>query len=151
MKLVAGTVAVLFLTVLSNFANAHFTLVKMPGSAGDLRSLLQEHELKAGKLHEKLYVELMADWCVHCHALNASLDNEKMQEAFQGTYIVQVDEDKWKDQLGSIGINPVGIPAFYQIDKNGLTTGYSINGGAWDEDTVANMAPPLKKYFLDAK
>lgn len=150
MKSVVSIVMVLLFSVQAFAGHAPFTVVKL-SSAGDLRLLLQQEQQRAEKQHEKLFVELDADWCVHCRKLNASLGDNKMQRAFRGTYIVQVDEDQWKDQLGSIGISLVGIPAFYQIDKNGLATSYTINGGAWGEDTVANMAPPLKKYFLHAK
>ncbi|MES1192250.1 MAG: thioredoxin domain-containing protein [Steroidobacter sp.] len=150
MKSVVGVVMAVLFSVQVFAGNAPFTVVKL-SSSGDLRMLLQQHEQQAEKQHEKLFVELDADWCIHCRKLNATLGDAKMQRAFRGAYIVQVDEDKWKNQLGSIGINPVGIPAFYQIDRDGMATTYTINGGAWGEDTVANMAPPLKKYFSNAK
>ena len=150
MKSVIGVVMALLFSVQVCAGNVVFTVVKLSGS-GELRMLLQQHTQHAEKQHQKLFVELDADWCIHCRRLNASLGDVKMQQAFRGTYIVKVDEDTWKNQLGSIGINPVGIPAFYQIDKDGVTNGYTINGGAWGEDTVANMAPPLRKYFLHAK
>ena len=151
MKYVVSFIAVLILCGQSFAADAHFTLVKLSRSTGDLHSQLQQQEQQAEKSHEKMFVQITADWCIHCRMLNASLNNSKMKDAFKGTYIVQVDADEWKDQLGSIGIQLNGIPAFYQISKDGLVTSYTINGGAWGEDTVANMAPPLKNYFSHAK
>lgn len=151
MKYLLSVVAALLFCCSVAIADTPFTVVKLSKSAGELKSQMLAQQQQSEKLHQKIFVQLTADWCIHCRKLNASLANKKMKDAFQRTYIVQLDVDEWKDQLGSIDVHPNGIPAFYQIGENGLATNYTINGGAWGEDMVANMAPPLKNYFTHAR
>jgi hypothetical protein len=39
------------------------------------------------------------------------------------------------------------VPAFVALDPAGRPTGRVIDGRAWKEDSVANMAPPLERFF----
>jgi len=35
----------------------------------------------------------------------------------------------------------------YELDEHGQVTGRRIDGGAWNEDTVDNMAPVLSRFL----
>jgi hypothetical protein len=82
-----------------------------------------------------------------CKALRRSLSDQRMIEAFTGTYIIQLDWNAWLDQLDEAGFTVEAVPAFFELDAKGRPTGRTITGGAWGEDIPENMAPPLKKFF----
>jgi thiol:disulfide interchange protein len=127
-----------------------FTLVKLQPGAGSLEDQLKIEAQKAGDLGQTPFVECTADWCPPCRALRKSLTDERMIDAFTGTYIIQVDVDAWDKQLSRAGFNVRGIPAFFEIDQQGQPTGRIITGGAWGEDIPENMAPPLRDFFSSA-
>ena len=110
-----------------------------------------KHREEAIGLNQKIFVQIVAVWCVPCKALRANMEHELMGDAFQGTYIVQLDFDEWFNQLPDINVpnKKLPIPAFFRIDAKGVATNQTINGGAWEDDTPENMAPVLKKYFLN--
>ena len=70
-----------------------------------------------------------------------------MIDAFSGTYIIQLDFDEWERQLSDSGFYVPGIPAYYEVDAEGFSTGRMITGGAWGEDVAENIAPPMKAFF----
>lgn len=124
-----------------------FTLVRYPANNGSLTSLLGAEAQRAADSDRQPYVEFYADWCGPCQALRRSLTDQRMIDAFAGTYIVQLDWDAWKDQLSEAGFSVKGVPAFFELDAAGKPTGRTITGAAWGEDIPENMAPPLKKFL----
>ncbi len=124
-----------------------FSLVRISTADGQLEDLLKAEAEKAKQLDRAPYVEFYADWCPPCNALRKSLSDERMIDAFDGTYIIQLDLDEWKSRLAGTGFNVVGIPVFFELDGTGQPTGRTITGGAWGEDIPENMAPPLKEFF----
>ena len=92
---------------------------------------------------------LAASWCPPCIAIERHREDAKMKDAFKGVHVIEIDIDEWKkDELAALGMETSTIPAFFALDKNGKTTGKSIDGGAWGGNIPANMAPPLKKFFI---
>ena len=124
-----------------------FTLVRLSPSDGPLEDLLTAEAHKAQEAKQAPYVEFDADWCKSCRALNASLSNERMIDAFEGTYIIRLDLDEWESQLSGAGFYVSGIPTFYGINAEGKPTEHIITGAAWGADIPENMAPPLKEFF----
>jgi thiol-disulfide isomerase/thioredoxin len=139
-------VFVLLLISLSTFAE-NFTLVKLDKRDGDIKQQISKHVLIAKKLNQKVFLQIMAEWCKPCRALRASMNDPLMKEAFSGTYILQFDFDEWDEQLKSVGANAEAIPVFFKVTDSGVVTKDSIHGGAWKEDIPSNIAPALKKYF----
>jgi thiol-disulfide isomerase/thioredoxin len=124
-----------------------FTIVKIEKGKGKLEDILQIEAQKAVAMGRHPYVEFYADWCPPCKALKESLSDERMIDAFKGTYIIRLDLDEWERNLSGTGFHVIGIPAFYEIDSNGKPTGRMITGGAWGEDIPENIAPPMKEFF----
>jgi thiol:disulfide interchange protein len=60
---------------------------------GEFVSLLAREVARAAALDRVPFLELTAEWCAPCKALRASFDDPLMQDAFAGTYIIQVDVD----------------------------------------------------------
>lgn len=124
-----------------------FTVVQLFPEFGELSDQLQK-EIEQAKLEgRKPYVEGTADWCAPCRSLRNSLSHPKMQDAFEGTYIIQMDVDAWSKKLKGSDFDFSSIPVFYEVDDEGKPTGRSIDGGAWGDNIPANMAPPLKDFF----
>lgn len=128
-----------------------FTIVEIEYSETPLDELLQLEVQKARNKEQRPYVEFYADWCAPCVALRKSLNDERMIDAFAGTYIIQLNLDEWGDEASRKGFNVPAIPLFFELDAAGNPTGRTINGGAWGEDIPENMAPPLKTFFQEGK
>lgn len=128
-------------------ASDKFTLVRLKASDGQLEPLLKAEVQKAKQQKRQPFVEFYADWCPPCQALRQNLSDPRMIEAFEGTYIIQLNLDEWKGQLSQTDFVVPGIPMFFEIDEAGKPTGRVITGGAWGEDIPENMAPPLKSFF----
>jgi len=124
-----------------------FTIVRVGQNDGKLKDILRLEAQKAVEIGRQPYVEFYADWCPPCNALRESLSDERMIDAFDGTYIIKLDLDAWENKLSGTGFYVVGIPAFYEIDSDGRPTGRMITGGAWGEDIPENIAPPMKEFF----
>ncbi len=93
-------------------------------------------------------VYLSAGWCGPCVAIKKYRSEPKMRDAFVGVAIIELDVDEWKAaDLAALGMKSTTIPVFYFVDKDGKSTGKSIDGGAWGDNIPKNMAPPLKAFF----
>jgi thiol-disulfide isomerase/thioredoxin len=125
----------------------HFTVVRVGKTKEKLLDIIKVEAKKAFDLGRQPYVEFYADWCPPCNAIRENLSDERMIDAFSGTYIIKVDLDFWESKLSGTGIYVSGIPAFYEIDSDGNPTGRMITGAAWGEDVPENIAPPMKEFF----
>ena len=122
---------------------------EVPPPDGELTAVLKDQAANAQAAHRKPYVYFYADWCGPCKALRKSLDdnNPLMMDAFQGTYIIQLNVDTWGKGPEAKPFDTHAIPVLFELDSDGRPTGRKIDGGAWAEDIPKNMAPPLKKFF----
>jgi hypothetical protein len=125
----------------------NFSIVELNPSAGDLPSMLKAEVKKAREAGQKPFMEVYADWCRPCVALRKSLNDARMIDAFDGTYIIQVDGDAWRSALSGPGFPVNEIPVFLELNEEGKPTGRSITSNAWKANTPAEMAPPLKRFF----
>mgnify|MGYP002640036946 CR=1 FL=1 len=124
-----------------------FSFVKIVGNGASLEEILFLEAQKALEQGRDPFVDFYADWCPPCIAIEESMDDPKMIDAFSGTYIIQIDFDEWKGKSVDAGFYVLGVPTYYEIDAEGRSTGRMITGGAWGEDTAASMAPPMKAFF----
>jgi hypothetical protein len=70
-----------------------------------------------------------------------------MVRAHLPVHIIELDADKHLATLKALAIAPTGIPHWEMVDKKGNSTGKKIDGSAWTENTVENMAPALSRFF----
>ena len=124
-----------------------FSLVVLHPSEGDLAELLALHAGRSGELGLAPFVEFSPEWCPSCVILARSLGDERMVDAFRGTYIIRLDIDEWNRSLPGTGFRVIGVPTFFEVDAGGAPTGRMLTGAAWGEDVVENMAPLLKEFF----
>ncbi len=126
-------------------------VVPDPSSPDGLKGVLLTEATRAAASGQTPFVQLYAEWCGPCRELRASMEDDRMLEAFEGTWILLLDMDVWRVALAGAGVDGGGVtvPAFYAVLPDG-TLGESINGHAWGENTAANMAPVLQRYFRAA-
>jgi hypothetical protein len=72
-----------------------------------------------------------------------------MTAAFEGTYIINLDIDQWgySEDKQVPGFAFDGIPIFFALDGQGRSTGETISGNDWEENT---KAPLLTEFFASA-
>lgn len=125
-----------------------FTITELHPTPEDLANVLRRGVAAAIKSDRKPFAELVAKWCGPCRALDASLTDPAMVDAFRGTAIFKLDIDEWHARLGPVGLpEDQPVPGFYRLDNTGRATTMKIDGEAWAEDIPKNMAPPLKAFF----
>jgi len=121
--------------------------IRLKPVQGKLFDLLKIEAERAKKIGLKPFAEFYADWCPACMEIENSKYHTLMMEAFNGTYIIQLNVDEWNDYLAGTGFDFEYIPIFFRLDEDGKPTGDWIDGGAWAENIPENMAPPLKAFF----
>jgi thiol-disulfide isomerase/thioredoxin len=125
-----------------------FTIIELHPTAQDLAIVLRREVAAAIESGRKPFAELVAKWCGPCRALDASLTDPAMVDAFRGTAIFKLDIDEWHARLGAVGLpDDQPVPGFYRLDNTGRATSVKIDGEAWGADIPKNMAPPLKAFF----
>src|SRR5262245_13018151 len=68
--------------------------------AGDLLSVqLARESHKAVEADRRPFLYVYADWCGPCQSLHASLGDQRMVDAFSGTYIILANLDEWRSQV----------------------------------------------------
>lgn len=88
-----------------------------------------------------------ATWCGPCKVYKNSLEDPAMIRAHLPVHIIELDADKHPNTLQALKITPSGIPHWEMVDRSGVTTGRKIDGSAWQDNTVENMAPALTTFF----
>ncbi len=118
-----------------------------PNGSEALSAVLAREAKTAGEKKLRPFVEIGAPWCEPCRAIESSMSDERMKTAFEGTYVIHLDADEWGGKLGEAGVASAQIPVFFALDANGKPNGRRIDGGAWDANVPANMAPKLGAFF----
>ena len=77
--------------------------------------------------------------------ISASLSEPLMQTALAGVRLVRVDVDAFADDLDALRIQHERLPGFFLLALD-LSPRDAIDGGEWDEDVAANIAPPLGAF-----
>lgn len=122
--------------------------VTYAAAKGELTGLLAGERSAARKDGRCAVAQVYADWCGPCRALRASMDDPRMQDAFAGVHLVQLELDAWDPQLRAQKPE-INLPSLYEIREDG-TLGQHIDGGAWGSDVPENMAPPLGAFVNQA-
>lgn len=112
-------------------------------NSGKLLSLIKA-EISAKR---KPALFFTATWCGPCKKFKSALSDPMMQEAMNGITLIMIDADidGGKEKFGA-KYKVSAYPTFLKMDADGNSL-KKIDGGAWNEDTPANMAPAMKKFM----
>ena len=129
-------------------STAPFVIVRINKANGGLMAQLASEVKKANALGLAPFIEFDATWCPPCQAIDDSIKakNPLILKAFEGIYLIRADVDEWGWGDGK-NFNIEAIPVYYQLDDEGIPSGASVNGSAWNEDIPENFSPVLDKFF----
>jgi len=118
----------------------------------DLAGALRNHakQASAKRLLPVVFVGQLS--CEPCESLKRYRNDPSMQDALQGTSVIELDLARWgSSDISNLGMSTHAIPALFVLDDEGRYTGKMITGGAWGDDIPENMAPPLTEFFIRAR
>jgi thiol-disulfide isomerase/thioredoxin len=134
-------------TFTPTYSQLPYTMVEIKGTKEELALILFREAQNAKKLGRAPYIQIYADWCPSCRALERSMKDERMIEAYRGTYVILANIDVWRDQFPKNELYVTGVPTIFELTYEGKPTGRFITGSAWGENIPENMAPPLDRFF----
>ncbi|MDI1448840.1 DUF4190 domain-containing protein [Polyangium sp. 6x1] len=121
------------------------TIVDVGVSVSSLSQELAKERAAAAAAGETLVVMTTKSECVSCRSLSASLGDSLMQTALAHVRLVRVDIDAFDEDLTGLKMPHERVPTFFLLAPD-LYPRDAIDGGEWDEDVPANMAPVLGAF-----
>lgn len=118
----------------------------------DVRALADELDKQqelAERSSKKLLLWIVQADCQPCNGVAAALMEPSMQNALEGVRLVRLDPGDFALELRQFNIPIDKIPGFALLGPDQRPTDY-VNGGEWDEDIAANIAPVLGKFVRGA-
>ena len=114
-----------------------------PDSGPLAEQLVSQEKIAHGEGKKLLIVTVQGD-CKPCNGLAVALADERMQRALSHVRIVRIDFADFPVELRHLSIPIARIPGFSLI-ADGRLVDY-VDGGEWDDDIAANIAPVLDRF-----
>jgi hypothetical protein len=122
------------------------TVVDVALGVSSLSNELRHQHAEATAHGERLLLETTSgSSCEPCKGVAAALSDPKMQTALDHVRLVRVDREPFEEDLAELEIPSKPFPGFFLLDSN-LRVTDGINGGEWDDDIAANIAPVLGPF-----
>jgi hypothetical protein len=128
-------------------AASHIVVEIHGGGGASLVALLREHANAAELAKLRPFLELGAVWCPPSRLFGDALEDPRMQAALVGVYLIRADVDEFDSDPYVHELQARSVPVFFELDADGLSTGHTINGGAWGADTIENMSRTMTGFF----
>ena len=112
-----------------------------------LAAQLQQHAHTAEERGLRPFLEFGAMWCPPSRMFGEILEDPRMQAALAGVYLIRAEIDDFASDPLARQLNAVAVPVFYELDAEGQSTGRTITGAAWGEDTIENMSRTMTGFF----
>jgi len=127
------------------------TVVDVALGVASLSNELRHQHAEAVAHGERLLLETTssASSCAPCQGVAASLSDPRMQSALDHVRLVRVDREPFEEDLAELEIPSKPLPGFFLLDSN-LRVSDGINGGEWEDDVAANIAPVLDRFVRGA-
>ncbi len=123
----------------------NITIVDVGASVSSLSQELARQRADAAAAGETLVVMTTRNPCVPCRSVSTSLGDPLMQTALSRTRLVRVDIDAFEEDLTGLKMPHERVPSFFLLAPD-LFPRDAIDGGEWDEDVPANIAPVLGAF-----
>lgn len=114
-------------------------------SARSLADELTKQLARAKAAGETMLVMTTRDSCDPCRDVGRSLEHPLLQSALVKVRLVRVDVDVFHEDLDLLKIPRERFPGFYLLAPD-LSIRDGIDGGEWDDDIPANIAPILGPF-----
>jgi len=96
-------------------------------------------------VHETVLVMTTGAGCAPCRSVEQALSDPLMQSALSAVRLVRVDSELFHEDLVALRIPHDRLPGFFLLSPD-LTPRDGIDGGEWDDDIPANVAPVLGAF-----
>jgi hypothetical protein len=114
-------------------------------SVSSLANELAQQRAQATKAGETLMVMTTAVTCDPCRGVDGALRDPRMKAALARVRLARVDRDAFEEDLDRLHIPTDRFPGFFLLSPD-LTPNDGVDGGEWDEDVAANIAPVLGAF-----
>ena len=121
------------------------TVVDVGTMTTALEDDLAKQRAEASVAGEVLVVMTTAGDCAPCRGVDRALRDPSMQTALAHVRLVRVDIVAFHEDLDALHIPYEGIPGFF-LPAPDFTPRDGIDGGEWDDDIAANIAPVLGAF-----
>ena len=127
------------------------TVVDVALGVASLANELRHQHAEATAHGERLLVQTTSSGqtCAACQGVAAALSDPRMQTALDHVRLVRVDREPFEEDLAELEIPSRPWPGFFLVDSN-LRVTDGINGGEWEDDVAANIAPVLGPFVRGA-
>ena len=114
--------------------------------ARSLADELAKQRAAAQEAHQTMLVMTTLADCGPCASVFDALPDPRMQAALARVRLVRVYADVFREDLDSLEIPSVNFPGFFVLGPD-LRPRDGIDGGEWDDDVPANIAPVLQGFL----
>lgn len=96
----------------------------------------------------KPFACISAKWCTPCLEMFVSFAEPRMAATLDGIHLITLDLEAWDRRFDSLHLPELdSIPAFFELGADGVATGRTIDGNAWEESTPELLAQALTPFF----
>ena len=121
------------------------TLVDPGTTVARLTTLLESEQAAAAAAKQKLVLFTVIPECSPCTGVAASLRDRRVQKALEGVRLVRIDVREFAPELERLGVPVEKFPGFALLGPDHRPIDY-VDGGEWDADVAANIAPVLGAF-----
>ena len=121
------------------------TVIDVGIGARSLADELAKQRTASQEAHQTMLVMTTLADCGPCASVFEALSDPQMQTALAGVRLVRVYADVFREDLDSLEIPSVNFPGFFVVGPD-LRPRDGIDGGEWDDDVPANIAPVLQAF-----
>ncbi len=121
------------------------TVVDVGRSTAQLSDELARQRAEAATASQTMVVMVTMGRCDPCRGVDRAIEDRLMQTALAQVRLVRVDGEVFSDDLEALHIPGARVPGFFLLALD-LSPRDGIDGGEWDADVAANIAPVLGAF-----
>ena len=123
-------------------------ILKISPNNKSLKTRLAEYRKIALAVNRIPLICISATWCEPCEEMLISLHHKDAKNIMKQVVLIVLDIDDWGIYLYDINITPTCVPVFFDVTKNGSAGKLTIDGSAWEDDSLPyEITTVLKKTF----